>query len=233
MVKAGDVYSLTVDQPADHARPDGELFKQRVELRYAGANAPVSLHTTGYELFSSDSDLAATFFTTEVEVEHRFFKTSTPASKDFSTMDIVQSAQDSHRIVELLRPVLGNHWVSTGHSKGGMTALFHRRFFPCDVDGSVPFVTPISYGLRDKRYGPFLQQIGGQKYAACRQVFRDIDHAIIADKARYTSQMEGTYSKMGSAENALWASVGMSSWNLFQYGADDPQIGRASCRERV
>ncbi|MBX7116110.1 MAG: hypothetical protein K1X64_17400 [Myxococcaceae bacterium] len=226
--KAGttDEYVLTIVQPVDHARPDGPSFKQRAALRFGGANAPVSLHTTGYNLFGMDSDLASTFQTTEVEVEHRFFGTSHPPVTDFTTMDIVQSAQDSHRIVELLRPVLGNHWVSTGHSKGGMTALFHRRFFPCDVDGTVPYVTPISYGMGDLRYGPFLQQVGGQKYAACRQVFRDLDHGIMADRVRYASQITGTYSKMGGAENALWASVGLTSWTLFQYSdADDLQEG--------
>lgn len=218
---AAETYSLTIEQPVDHARPDGPTFRQRVQLRYAGPNAPVSLHTTGYELFENDSDVAATFQTTELEVEHRFFGTSRPASNDFATMDIVQSAQDSHRIVELLRPVLGNAWVSTGHSKGGMTALFHRRFFPCDVDGTVPFVAPITYGLGDKRLGAFLQQIGGEKYAACRQVFVDADRAIITDKARYSTEMPGTYNKMGGVENALWASVGMTSWALFQYGEPD------------
>jgi len=41
--------------------------------------------------------------------------------------------------------------VATGGSKGGMTAVFHRRFFPDDVDGTVPYVAPISFSWRQTR----------------------------------------------------------------------------------
>ena len=36
--------------------------------------------------------------------------------------------------------------------KGGMTAIYHRRFYPDDVDGTVPYVAPISFGAPDLRY---------------------------------------------------------------------------------
>ncbi len=221
-----ETYVVDVTQPVDHARPDGETFEQRLLVTYAGAAAPVVLHTTGYTLFSYKSDLGRHLNATEVEVEHRFFGTSTPASRDFSKLDIVQSALDSHRIVELLKPVLKGKWLSTGHSKGGMTAVFHRRFFPCDTDGSVPYVTPISYSMADPRYGTFLQNVGGARYAACREVFRQIDRGIIANRAAFAPQLRGTYQKMGGAENALWEVTGMMSWGLFQYGElDDPDQG--------
>jgi hypothetical protein len=184
------------------------------------------VHTTGYTLFTYRSDLGRHLNANELEVEHRFFGTSMPASRDFGKMDIVQSASDSHRIVELLRPVLGGKWLGTGHSKGGMTTVYHRRFFPCDVDGSVPYVTPLSYSLDDPRYGPWLQNLGGQKYAQCRPVFRDLDRGIIAGRASFAPQLRGTYAKVGSRENALWEMTGMMSWGLFQYGLlDDPDQG--------
>ncbi|MBK7857478.1 MAG: hypothetical protein IPJ65_02410 [Archangiaceae bacterium] len=221
-----DQYVLQVTQPIDHTRPDGPTFKQRVLLTYGGPTAPITLHTTGYDLFSYRSDLGTHLSSTELEVEHRFFGTSTPMPKDFTRLDIVQSAHDSHRLVELLRPTLQGKWLGTGHSKGGMTTVFHRRFFPCDVDGSVPYVTPLSYSLDDPRYGKPLQEVGGAKYARCRQVFRDIDRAIIAGKATYAPRLRGTYTKVGGPETALWESTGMMSWGLWQYyNPDDPMRG--------
>ena len=47
-----------------------------------------------------------------------------------------------------------------------MTAIYHRRFYPDDVDGTVPYVAPISFGAPDLRYpttfGGFLGM--GEKY---------------------------------------------------------------------
>ncbi|MBL8954220.1 MAG: hypothetical protein JNK82_25810 [Myxococcaceae bacterium] len=219
-------YLLQVTQLADHSRPDGETFEQQVLLTFVSEGAPVVMHHTGYSLFSYRSDLGRHLNANELEIEHRFFDPSTPPSRDFTKLDIVQSAFDSHHIVELLRPVLRGRWLGTGHSKGGMTTTYHRRFFPCDTDASVPYVTPLSYSLSDPRYGPWLQNLGGAQWAACRQVFRDIDRGIIANRATFATQLRGTYSKIGSAENALWAMTGMMSWGLFQYGMlDDPQQG--------
>ncbi len=219
-------YLLQVKQLADHSRPDGETFDQQVLLTFVGESAPTVIHHTGYTLFSYRSDLGRHLNSNELEIEHRFFGPSTPASRDFSKLDIVQSAFDSHHIVELLRPVLKGKWLGTGHSKGGMTTTYHRRFFPCDTDASVPYVTPLSYGMSDPRYGTWLQNLGGAPLAACRQVFRDIDRGIIAGRATFAPQLRGSYVKVGSAENALWEMTGMMSWSLFQYGdPSDPQQG--------
>jgi len=226
MEPAAQQFLLQIEQPVDHARPDGETFEQRVLLTFVGENAPTVLHHTGYTLFTYRSDLGRHLSANELEVEHRYFGTSLPASRDFTKLDIVQSALDSHHIVELLRPLLKGKWLGTGHSKGGMTTTYHRRFFPCDTDASVPYVTPLSYSLSDPRYGTWLQNLGGPPLAACRQVFRDIDRGIISNRASFASQLRGTYSKIGSAENALWEMTGMMSWSLFQYGDPlDPQQG--------
>lgn len=217
----GSRIRLSITQPVDHARPTGETFTQRVLLTPGPAGAPVVLATTGYSLFGAQTDLAATLGATELEVEHRWFGESKPVPADFRHLNIVQSAHDSHRLVELLRPVLEGPWYSTGHSKGGMTALFHRRFFPCDVDGTVPYVTPVSYGLKDARYGPWMQNvIGGAARAECRQAFRDIDREMISKQASIVPTLQGTYTKVGSALNALWSVAGSVSWGLFQYGDD-------------
>ncbi len=218
---------LRVTQPVDHFRPDGATFQQRALLTVRSEEAPMVLHTTGYDLFESFSDVSAHFPTNEVELEHRFFSDSTPLPLDFSTLTIMQSAYDSHRLVELLSPLFTGPWVNTGHSKGGMTALYHRRFFPCDVVASAPYVTPLSLGKQDPRYGSWLAELGGPQHADCRQVLVDLERGVIRDRALYAPLLTGTYSRIGGREEALWASMnGQALWNIFQVGQqDNPQQG--------
>jgi hypothetical protein len=52
-----------------------------------------------------------------------------------------------------------------------MTSIYHRRFYPDDVDATVPYVAPISFGAPDARYIPFLDQIGERD---CRETVRDL-----------------------------------------------------------
>ena len=41
-----------------------------------------------------------------------------------------------------------------------MTSVYHRRFYPDDVDATVAYVAPISFGAPDDRYIDFLANVG-------------------------------------------------------------------------
>ncbi|MFT3713040.1 MAG: S28 family serine protease [Archangium sp.] len=217
-----ELYLLRLQQPVDHFKPDGAKFEQRILLTLRDPAAPVVLATTGYELFDYRSDLASNFPVNELEVEHRFFEDSTPSPVDYGMLTIMQSAADSHHIVEALGALLPGPWMSTGHSKGGMTALFHRRFYPCDVAASAPYVTPISHGKLDPRFGPWLAQLGGPRYDACRGVLKDLERGVISRRAELAPGLRGHYTMIGSQVRALWAaSNGETLWGAFQYGRQD------------
>lgn len=219
-------YLLTITQPVDHFRPEGATFGQRAILTVRNEAGPVVLHTTGYELFSYFSDLSRHFSTNELELEHRFYNASTPQPLDYSTLTIMQSAWDSHRVVEALSPLFPAAWVNTGHSKGGMTALYHRRFFPCDVAATAPYVTPLSLDRQDARYGPWLAQLGGAAHARCHQAMETLEQGVIARRAEFAPRLQGTYTRVGSPENALWTMTGATLWNIFQSGTqNDPERG--------
>ena len=66
----------------------------------------------------------------------------------------------THRIVEALKPIYGEAWINTGYSKGGMTAVYHRRFYPDDVDATVAIAAPFKFSTSDERYPEFLLTIG-------------------------------------------------------------------------
>lgn len=77
-------------------------------------------------------------------------------------MTVEQAASDFHRVVELFETIYTGKWVSYGASKNGSTALFHRRFYPNDVDATLTQVTPISFAVEDPRYDIFLENVGDQ-----------------------------------------------------------------------
>ena len=69
---------------------------------------------------------------------------------------MANAAADHHRIVEVLKLIYPGKWIGTGISKGGQTAMFHRYFYPEDVDISVPYVAPLNFSTEDQRFIHFL-----------------------------------------------------------------------------
>lgn len=169
-------FTFTIEQPIDHTRPEIGVFTQRVQLLHRGEVVPTVLRSTGYQLFGSrpgDSEPSVLLGGNSLTVEHRFFNRSTPGRENggepppeaWGYLTIEQAAADHHRVVEALKPLYSGVWISTGASKGGMTSVYHRRFYPDDVAGTVAYVAPHSFGTDDQRYVAFLEQVGD---AACR-----------------------------------------------------------------
>src|SRR5688500_13585637 len=140
-------FRLEYQQPVDHADPDGAAFGQRMTLVHRDPEAPMILHTGGYHLYEQPflSELGVLLDGNQVHVEQRFFGPSRPDPADWAMLTIEEAAADHPRIVEALAPLYRGAWLSTGASKGGMTSIFHRRFYPDDVDVTVPYVPPISF----------------------------------------------------------------------------------------
>lgn len=154
-------FELHFVQPADHDQPNGPTFSQYMTLLHRSYDAPMILRTLGYRNTSRDrkAELTGLLGSNQLVVEHRYFADSTPA-EGWGYLNIRQAAADHHRIVEAIRPLYPGRWLNTGHSKGGMTAIFHRRFYPEDVDATVAYVAPLSYGPNDERYLDFLADVG-------------------------------------------------------------------------
>jgi hypothetical protein len=102
-----------------------------------------------------------------------------------------------------------------------MTAIYHRRYFPDDVDGTVPYVAPISFGAPDARYLPFLDMIGP---ANCRQAIRATSLEILKNRraamvARARAQAvedQILYTRI-PIEPAVESSIASIEWAFWQY----------------
>jgi hypothetical protein len=156
-------YRLRYRQPVDHRNPGAGSFDQRLTLLHKDAQRPMVVHTTGYSVidFPFLAETAAVVDGNQISIEERFFGSSRPLPLDWSKLTIWQAASDHHRIVEAFSRIYPNRWLSTGSSKGGMASVYHRRFFPKDVDGTVVYATPNNVDdSEDSAYSSFFRTVG-------------------------------------------------------------------------
>lgn len=216
-------FVLGLKQAEDHTTPGGPTFTQVVTLLYRSRTAPTVLATTGYAISQNPSQGEPTriLSANQVTMEHRFFNTSTPADLDWTKLTIQQSAADEHGVVQALKPLLTGKWVNTGGSKGGMTALFHRRFYPSDVDATLAYVAPISLTSPDTRYIAFVNSRGT---TTSQQAIHDWQQAIFNNRAAVLALFEADAANQGEtlndlgADKALEFAVIETPFIIWQYG---------------
>ena len=112
-------------------------------------------------------------------MEHRYFGTSFPDSIDYDYLTIEQAANDHHRVVEIFKPFFTGKWINTGISKGGQTTMYHRYFFPDDVDASVPYVGPLMFSREDPRFYHFFDTVGTPE---CRAAIHHFQEMLLKNK---------------------------------------------------
>lgn len=137
-------FVLNYTQPIDHRHPSKGTFQQRITVLHKDTARPTVFYTGGYFVSTTPSRREPTQIVdgNQISMEYRFFTPSRPDPADWSKLDIWQAASDQHRIFKALKPIYDKKWISTGGSKGGMTATYYERFYPRDMDGVVAYVAP-------------------------------------------------------------------------------------------
>ncbi len=154
-------YKIMITQPIDHKTPGLGKFQQLIYLSHQDFNAPTVLITEGYSAgYNFCGELAPLLNANEIRVEHRYFGESKPDSLDWQYLTIKQAAADHHAIVQLFKTIYPGKWLNTGWSKGGQTSIFHRYYFPGDIDASVIYDSPINFALEDERINHFFETVG-------------------------------------------------------------------------
>jgi len=217
-----EAYEIDLVQPVDHKNPKGPSFTQQVFLYYAGADKPVVVETEGYSARSGMTELADMLQCNQIIIEHRYFGESKPDSADWQYLTTWQAATDHHRIIELFKPVFTGKWLTTGISKGGQTVMYHRYYYPDDVDVSVPYVGPLNFGPEDPRMKPFLDSVGTKE---CRDkifefqklVLRRFDDLFPLLKA-LAEEKGWTFDRVGGPEIAYEMTVLEYEFAFWQWG---------------
>jgi hypothetical protein len=155
-------FEIDIIQPVDHNNPNGAKFFQRAYLSHVDESMPMIFAPSGYQSEpTSSQELAVLLQTNCLVVSHRYFFDSRPSTLDWHYLNIKQAADDHHNIVTLFKKIYKGKWISSGRSKGGLTALFHKRYYPDDVDATIAYVAPFTFGIKDERYPIYLRNIGG------------------------------------------------------------------------
>lgn len=220
-------FVLSYRQPADHRHPGGATFEQRLTLLHRDVAAPVVLSTSGYGLAAtprpSRTEPTTLLDGNQVSVEHRFFTPSRPSPADWSDLTIWQEATDEHRIVRALKSIYSGRWIQTGGSKGGMTSVYHRRFYPRDVDGVVAYVAPNDkFNDLDGAYDRFFDTVGD---AACRSALDGVQKEALKRRDRLVPLLQAdaatngwTFARtLGTADRAFEMTVLDTVWAFWQY----------------
>lgn len=220
-------FVLSFTQPVDHDNPGKGTFQQRLTLLHRSTEAPVVLYTGGYGLAAnpapSRTEPTQLVDGNQVSVEHRFFRPSRPEPADWDDLTIWQEATDEHRIVQALRTIYSGKWIQTGASKGGMTSVYHRRFYPDDVDGVVAYVAPNDrVNPQDHAYDQFFAHVGPKD---CRTAVEDVQREALKRRTSMVALLEQdaarngyTFTRtLGTADRSFEMTVLDTAWAYWQY----------------
>ncbi|MFE3141200.1 S28 family serine protease [Streptomyces scopuliridis] len=217
-------FVLNYTQPVDHRKPSQGTFQQRVTLLHKDTSRPTVFFTSGYNVSTNPSRSEPTRIIdgNQVSMEYRFFTPSRPQPADWSKLDIWQAASDQHRIFTALKKIYSKNWLSTGGSKGGMTATYFERYYPRDMDGVVAYVAPNDvWNNEDSAYDRFFQRVGTKE---CRDKLNAVQREALVRREplekkfkEWADANDATFNTIGTLDKAYEATVLDFVWGFWQY----------------
>ncbi|MEU6158365.1 S28 family serine protease [Streptomyces sp. NPDC047130] len=217
-------FVLNYTQPVDHRDPSKGTFQQRITVLHKDVSRPTVFYTGGYSVSTNPSRREPTQIVdgNQISMEYRFFSPSRPDPADWSDLDIWQAASDQHRIFRALKPIYNENWLSTGGSKGGMTATYYERFYPRDMDGVVAYVAPNDVvNKEDSAYDEFFATVGTKE---CRDRLNGVQREALVRRDALMKRYEAaaaengwTFDTIGSMDRAYEAVVLDYVWGFWQY----------------
>src|SRR5262249_34416694 len=158
---------------------------QRLTVLHRDCSAPAIVYNSGYWVSprGGRTELTRLVGGNQISMEHRYFADSRPVPTDWQKLTVAQAAADQHDVIAAFGGLYKGHFLTTGASKGGMTSIFPRRFYPDDVDGTVAYVAPIDYASdaqqnANNRFFQFLEHVGTD--ATCRQNLKNLQQLILS-----------------------------------------------------
>lgn len=182
-----ETWEIMVRQPLDHSDTTLGYFLQRVFVADKMKEDPVVLITEGYGANYAAmprfiNELSMILRSNQICIEHRYFGESWPEPLNWDYLTVQNAAADHHAITEMFKKYYTGKWINTGISKGGQTCVYHRTFYPEDVDVTVAYVAPLNFGVEDGRHEPFLKNVPGS--AAQRKKIKEIQIELLKNREK-------------------------------------------------
>jgi hypothetical protein len=175
-------YKILLKQPLDHFNTDTDSFAQKIYLSFLDFTKPMVFVTEGYAKDSNETyELTRLLDGNQLIIEHRYFGESKPDSMNWEYLNTKQAATDHHRIIKIFKNLFPGKWISTGISKGGQTTIYHRYYYPDDVDATVSYVSPLNFAQEDPRIATFLEQVGDNE---CRKKIKQFQKLVLLNREK-------------------------------------------------
>lgn len=250
-----EYYQFLFRQPVDHENPDKGYFNQLVCLGHKNFTSPMVVELEGYGLHSKQAgELSTLLKGNQLIIEHRFFDKSVPEGAiPWELLTLKQAATDQHQIIVAMKKIYTeNRWITTGISKGGQTTIYHRYFFPNDVDVSVPYVAPLNLDYVDKRLEKFLSDLGSERTKVHSifdgnaddgngyliQDFQEYCFEHLDEMVAFASEdirkLQYTFDHVGGIKRAMQLAILEFPFAFWQWGhssADIPILANSSVKE--
>lgn len=214
-------YQIIVKQPLDHNNKEAGYFDHYIYISHNDYAMPTVLITEGYSARQQTYELSSLLKSNQVMVEYRFYGKSRPNPIPWDYLTNDQAIEDYHAIVNKLKLLYKNKWISTGISKGGETVLIYKSKYPKDVDVAVPYVAPLIDTQEDKRTEQHLKTVGSDECRAKisnfqRLVLENRDEVLLIFSSVALAQ-KLTFNKMPLAE-ALEYAILEFPFSFWQWG---------------
>lgn len=186
-------YQIMVRQPLNHNDTTEGFFLQRIFVADKGKENTVVLGTEGYAANYAAmpryiNELSTMLNANQITVEHRYFGNSWPSPLNWDYLTVKNANADHHAVVQIFKKYYSGKWVNTGISKGGQTAVYHRAFYPDDVDVTVAYVGPLNFGVEDGRHEPFISNVPGT--AEQREMIHNFQLEVLKNRAQIMPKLE-------------------------------------------
>lgn len=198
-----ECFKIMVRQPINHSDTTQGFFYQKVFLSHRSVDKPMVMNVNGYISFSNEiNDWTKVLEANQIYIEHRYFGESSPDVIDYEYLTILNAAKDLHRIKEVFSEIYQNGWISVGISKGGLTALSYRYFFPNDVDATIVLSTSVKTSKCDSSFFNFIDSLNSVQ--GCKKELEAYQELLLMRKKEILPHLESyllnngkQYSRLG------------------------------------
>lgn len=191
-------FKILVKQPIDHSDTTQGFFYQKVFLSHKSVDKPMVMSINGYNSSSNHiSDWTSVLDANQIFIEHRYFGESRPDTMDYKFLNISNTVKDLHRIRAVFSEIYQEGWVSVGISKGGLTALSYRYFFPDDVDATIALSTSVKTTKCDSSFFHYIDSLNATQ--GCTKELEAFQKTLLSRKEEIIPHLE-KYLKIAGKE---------------------------------
>ncbi|WP_158276195.1 S28 family serine protease [Brumimicrobium oceani] len=174
-------FEIMFRQPVNHSDTSEGFFYQKMYLSHKSIDKPMVLNVNGYVSSSNRiSDWTHSLDANQIYVEHRYFGESKPKKMNYEHLNMLNSVSDLHCIKMAFSQIYQNGWVSVGVSKGGLTALSYKYFYPDDIDATIALSTSVKTSECDSSFFNFIDSLNSNQ--GCKDELDSFQRLLLKEK---------------------------------------------------